>query len=167
VFQIRICSGRVGVTVLVWLFLVLTALSIGCNDNDGARVVGPTGPPSLLGQWKGTMTAVTVSGTDTLLVRVFKMRIRFEDSTFSYRYVDNYGITIDPYSGSGTYERLDTLVYLRDTTVYADWVDRTMTPITDEPYRLTLDRTYTVLFWTHDYGGAIVRNQRLDLKRDN
>jgi hypothetical protein len=158
---------RIASPVGACLLLFLSALVVGCDEDDGARIVGPTGKPTLLKDWKGTMTAHLVSGSDTLLTRIFLVRISFADSTFSYRYVSDYGYTVDPYVGSGMYELTDSLVQLNDTTTYPDWVDRNMTPITDEPYLLTLERTSAVLFWTHDYSGGIRRTQRFNLQLDD
>lgn len=166
-FESMIRFRRIAFPAGLCMLLLACILVAGCDEDDGARIVGPTGPPTLLKDWKGTMTAHMVSGSDTLLTRIFRVRISFADSTFSYRYVNDYGYTVEPYVGSGTYELADSLIQLSDTTTYPDWVDRNVTPITDEPYLLTLERRSAVLFWTHDYSGGIIRTQRFDLERDD
>jgi len=162
---IHVVQSRIRVSP-IWFAMLLTAFSSSCDSGRSTRVVGPTGTPTLTGRWKGTVTAVYVSATDTLSVRNYNVRITFDDSTFTYRYVDNYGATIPPYVGAGKCTREDTRIYLDDTTTYSDWVDRSTTPIIGEPYSLNLSNTAATLLWTHNYDQALIRSQSFDLIRD-
>lgn len=155
------CLRSGTVSLLLSLLIMLT----GCDSDKSARHVGPVGPATMSGQWRGTLTAVYQVGNDTLSNFSVKTRITFDDTSFTYRHVDDYGNAIPPYEAVGPYLRSDTLVELQDTTTYDAWVDRSITPIIDEPYRLTLSYTVMVLHWRHDYGSGIVRSQRIDLRK--
>ena len=164
--RIQVHGNRFRALVSIWTILSLAQVLQSCGRDGGARIVGPSGPPSLLGQWKGTVTAVYVSGNDTLSVKTYKARLSFDSTTFSYRYVDDYGYTVQPYVGSGTYDREGASIYLHDTTTYDQWVDRSTTPIIDEPYTLSLSHTSAILRWHHDYDQVLSRTQCFDLIRD-
>jgi hypothetical protein len=152
--------------ILSGLILIEAAFLIGCEKDNTARIYGPTDNPVMVGQWKGTVTALVISGSDTLMAATAKARYSFTDTSFTYRLLDNYNSTIQPYVGAGRYERDEEIVYLQDTTTYDQYVDRSRTPIPDEPYELTLTSTKMTLLWLHDYGSGMVRSQNLVLIRD-
>lgn len=148
-----------------WAFLLLAVALSACDSNKATRYFGPAATPSIVGQWGGTVTALYISGNDTVSVRTFNTRYTFDDTTFSYRHIDDFGKVIEPYHGAGRHERADKLIYLQDTTTYSEWTDRTVTPIVDEPYTVSLSQTALVMVWTHAYGQGIIRSQRIDLER--
>lgn len=150
---------------LFWAFLLLTLALGACDTDKAARHFGPAANPSIVGEWGGTVTALYISGNDTLSATTFNTRFTFDDSTFSYRHIDDFGSVIEPYHGSGRHERADSTIYLQDTTTYSEWTDRTITPIIDEPYAVSLSQAALVMVWIHNYPQGIVRSQRIDLIR--
>ncbi len=142
----------------------LTAVLAGCSSN-ATRHYGPVDPPSVLGEWEGTLLHIYRVPGDSAQTDTIRTHFLFDDSLFSYYHFDNFGQMLGPYQGTAPYDLTDSTIYLHPTGPYPGSIDWAKVPWAQDPYQLSLDYQEMLLVWSRSYGEGIEQEQRIDLRR--
>jgi hypothetical protein len=155
------------VLLLVLGVLLLMVILTACNNDKSNRTFGSVDPPTVLGEWEGTLVTISRTPSDTVSSQVMTTHFTFDDTTFTYYHFNDWGQVLQPYEGTAGYDLTSTTIYLHPTLTEADSVtyDPMLMPYRQGPYDLTLEHQRMVLNRLEEYLGGTEQEQLIDLHR--